>query len=71
MTTNGTSVEVYLLQAGGAGSRRTHYRRNEGGAEPCPGFARKEDAKKSIKENDGRLTNFDEAPDLALMENKY
>ena len=33
-------------------------------------FARKEDAQKFIRENDGRLTNFDEALDLALKENE-
>jgi nitrous oxide reductase accessory protein NosL len=33
-------------------------------------FARKEDAHKFIKENDGRLTNFDEALNLALKENE-
>jgi copper chaperone NosL len=39
-------------------------------AMPKWAFARKEDAQKFIKENDGRLTNFDEALDLALKENE-
>jgi nitrous oxide reductase accessory protein NosL len=39
-------------------------------AMPKWAFARKEDAEKFIKENDGRLTNFNEALDLALKENE-
>lgn len=37
-------------------------------AMPKWAFARKKDAQNFIKENDGRLTNFDEVLDLALKE---
>jgi len=39
-------------------------------AVPKWSFSRKEDAQKFIKEHDGRLTNFDEALNLALKENE-